>query len=180
MEKAVNKDFKSTIRAILSYCLRVFVFLVLRRLFTSDIYAYYIYAPFICLLTKNMDPDYGFGVAGLYAILGIFIECYINAKITGVFKKLDGLNFFVALFIVFLVDILFNYFVMVQVQFMPFKIGFVKDSMMFFAPWAFLMYRVLGFLTKIFPVPFEKIGYIFSIEFVKDVIKKIWMNYGNN
>lgn len=62
---------------------------------------------------------------------------------------------------------------MVKFQFIPFKIGFVKDSMMFFAPWAFLMYRVLGFLTKIFPVPFEKIGYIFSIEFVKDVIKRV-------
>lgn len=173
MEIINNENTKKLSKAIVQYCLRVFVFLVLRRLFISGIFLKHVHAPIISFLVKDTDPDYCLGIAGLLLIIGIYIECYISAKITGIFKKLDGLNFFLALFIVFLVDVLFNYLFMVQVQFMPFKIGFVKDSMMFFAPWAFLMYRVLGFLTKIFPVPFEKIGYIFSIEFVKDVIKRV-------
>ncbi len=173
MEKAVNKEFKSTIRTILSYCLRVFVFLVLRRLFISGIFLEHVHAPIISFLIKNMNPEDGLYMWFLLFILGIYIECYISAKVTGIFKKLDGLNFFLALFIVFLIDILFNYFVMVQVQFIPFKIGFRKDTIIFYAPFMFLIYRFFGFLTKIFPVPFEKIGYIFSIEFVKDVIKRV-------
>lgn len=146
---------------------------MLRRLFISSIFLEHVHAPIISFLVKDTDPDYCLGIAGLLLIIGIYIECYISAKITGIFKKLDGLNFFVALFIVFLVDILFNYFVMVQVQFIPFKIGFRKDTIIFYALFMFLIYRFFGFLTKIFPVPFEKIGYIFSIEFVKDVIKRV-------
>lgn len=160
-------------KAIVQYCLRVFVFLVLRRLFISGIFLEHVHAPIISFLVKDTDPDYCLGIAGLLLIIGIYIECYISAKVTGIFKKLDGLNFFLALFIVFLVDILFNYFVMVKFQFMPFKIGFRKDTIIFYAPFMFLIYRFFGFLTKIFPVPFEKIGYIFSIEFVKDVIKRV-------
>lgn len=146
---------------------------MLRRLFISGIFLEHVHAPIVYPLVKNMEYEDCFIIGGLLIIIGTYIECYISAKVTGIFKKLDGLNFFVALFIVFLIDILFNYLFMVQVQFMPFKIGFVKDSMMFFAPWAFLIYRFFGFLTKIFPVPFEKIGYIFSIEFVKDVVKRV-------
>ena len=180
MEKAVNKEFKSAIRTILSYCLRVFVFLVLRRLFISGIFLEHVHAPVVYPLVKNIEYEDCFIIGGLLIIIGIYIECYISAKVTGIFKKLDGLNFFLALFIVFLIDILFNYFVMVQVQFIPFKIGFRKDTIIFYAPFMFLIYRFFGFLTKIFPVPFEKIGYIFSIEFVKDVIMKIWINYGKS
>ena len=153
---------------------------MLRRLFISSIFLEHVHAPIISFLVKDTDPDYCLGIAGLLLIIGIYIECYISAKVTGIFKKLDGLNFFLALFIVFLIDILFNYFVMVKFQFMPFKIGFRKDTIIFYAPFMFLIYRFFGFLTKIFPVPFEKIGYIFSIEFVKDVAKKIWMNYGKS
>lgn len=173
MEIINNENTKKLSKAIAQYCLRIFVFLVLRRLFISDIFLEHVHSPIISFLTKNMNSEDGLYIWFLLFILGIYIECYISAKITGIFKKLDGLNFFLALFILFLVDVLFNYLFMVQVQFMPFKIGFVKDSMMFFAPWAFLIYRFFGFLTKIFPVPFEKIGYIFSIEFVKDVIKRV-------
>ena len=173
MEIINNENTKKLSKAIAQYCLRIFVFLVLRRLFISDIFLEHVHSPIISFLTKNMNSEDGLYIWFLLFILGIYIECYISAKITGIFKKLDGLNFFLALFILFLVDVLFNYLFMVQVHFMPFKIGFVKDSMMFFAPWAFLIYRFFGFLTKIFPVPFEKIGYIFSIEFVKDVIKRV-------
>lgn len=173
MEIINNENTKKLSETILSYCLRVFVFLMLRRLFTSDIFLEHVHSPIISFLVKDTDPDYCLGIAGLLLIMGIYIECYISAKVTGIFKKLDGLNFFVALFIVFLVDILFNYFVMVKFQFMPFKIGFRKDTIIFYAPFMFLIYRFFGFLTKIFPVPFEKIGYIFSIEFVKDVIKRV-------
>ena len=173
MEIINNENTKKLPEAIAQYCLRVFVFLVLRRLFISDIFLEHVHAPIISFLIKNMNPDDGLYMWFLLFILGIYIECYISAKVTGIFKKLDGMNFFVALFIVFLIDILFNYFVMVQVQFMPFKIGFRKDTIIFYAPFMFLIYRFFGFLTKIFPVPFEKIGYIFSIEFVKDVAKRV-------
>lgn len=173
MEIINNENTKKLSKAIAQYCLRVFVFLVLRRLFISGIFLEHVHAPIISFLVKDTDPDYCLGIAGLLLIIGIYIECYISAKITGIFKKLDGLNFFLALFIVFLIDILFNYFVMVKFQFMPFKIGFRKDTIIFYAPFMFLIYRFFGFLTKIFPVPFEKIGYIFSIEFVKDVIKRV-------
>ena len=173
MEIINNENTKKLSKAIAQYCLRVFVFLVLRRLFISGIFLEHVHAPIISFLVKDTDPHYCLGIAGLLLIIGIYIECYISAKITGIFKKLDGLNFFLALFIVFLIDILFNYFVMVKFQFMPFKIGFRKDTIIFYAPFMFLIYRFFGFLTKIFPVPFEKIGYIFSIEFVKDVIKRV-------
>lgn len=173
MEIINNENTKKLSKAIAQYCLRIFVFLVLRRLFISDIFLEHVHSPIISFLTKNMNSEDGLYIWFLLFILGIYIECYISAKITGIFKKLDGLNFFLALFIVFLIDILFNYFVMVQVQFIPFKIGFRKDTIIFYAPFMFLIYRFFGFLTKIFPVPFEKIGYIFSIEFVKDVIKRV-------
>lgn len=173
MEIINNENTKKLSKAIAQYCLRVFVFLVLRRLFISGIFLEHVHAPIISFLVKDTDPDYCLGIAGLLLIIGIYIECYISAKITGIFKKLDGLNFFLALFIVFLIDILFNYFVMVKFQFMPFKIGFRKDTIIFYAPFMFLIYRFFGFLTKIFPVPFEKIGYIFSTKFVKDVIKRV-------
>ena len=173
MEIINNENTKKLSKAIAQYCLRVFVFLVLRRLFISGIFLEHVHSPIISFLVKDTDPDYCLGIAGLLLIIGIYIECYISAKVTGIFKKLDGLNFFLALFIVFLIDILFNYFVMVKFQFMPFKIGFRKDTIIFYAPFMFLIYRFFGFLTKIFPVPFEKIGYIFSTKFVKDVIKRV-------
>ncbi len=173
MEIINNENTKKLSKAIAQYCLRIFIFLVLRRLFISGIFLEHVHAPIISFLVKDTDPDYCLGIAGLLLIIGIYIECYISAKVTGIFKKLDGLNFFLALFIVFLIDILFNYFVMVKFQFMPFKIGFRKDTIIFYAPFMFLIYRFFGFLTKIFPVPFEKIGYIFSTKFVKDVIKRV-------
>ena len=173
MEMINNENTKKLSKAIAQYCLRVFVFLVLRKLFLTDIFISSAYNYIVYPLVKDMEPVSDFFMAALLLTIVYFIVCYISAKITGIFKKLDGLNFFVALFIVFLVDILFNYFVMVKFQFMPFKIGFRKDTIIFYAPFMFLIYRFFGFLTKIFPVPFKKIGYIFSIEFVKDVIKRV-------
>ena len=180
MEMINNENTKKLSKAIAQYCLRVFVFLVLRKLFLTDIFISSAYNYIVYPLVKDMEPVSDFFMAALLLTIVYFIVCYISAKITGIFKKLDGLNFFVALFIVFLIDVLLNCLIIIKIQFIPFKIRLAESPMMFFAPWAFLVYRVLGFLTKIFPMPFEKIGYIFSIEFVRDVIKKIWMNYGKS
>ena len=39
----------------------------------------------------------------------------------------------------------------------------------------FIVYKILYYLTKFFPVPFKQIGYVFSIEFLKDLISEIHM-----
>ena len=41
--------------------------------------------------------------------------------------------------------------------------------------YAFIVYKILYYLTKFFPVPFKQIGYVFSIEFLKDLISEIHM-----
>jgi len=173
----LNKQIiKTHSRAILNYCLRVLIFLGLCNFefvpLTIINICDFIFSPIVDIITKTYQIDM-FAFMILDFILKKFAILYFLAKIAGIFKKLDKLNFFLSLGIIFIVGVILNYSEMVQIQLNPFKIGFEQKTIIHILPFVFLLYKLLESLTKIFPVPFKKIGYVCSIEFFRDLAKKI-------
>ena len=161
----LNKNFK----AILDYCFRILIFLLLNRTLILQ----YISAPFLWIvyfLTQDIDGDDGFIIA---IAIFMFIPFYVLPKICGLFKKLDNLNIFLAIIVILLVDIAYSYSQELTIQLIPLKFSLSKPDFTFWLIWFFFIYKFLNFLTRIFPVPFKKIGYIFSIELIKDIYKDV-------
>jgi len=167
MLKIKNIILNQNFNAVLNYCFRVLIFLLLTRHFIlntiGNAYVYLVY-----LLTKNIDGDDGFAIG---IIICLFFPFYILPKICGLFKKLDKLNIFSASMVILMIDILFSCSRALTIQLTPLKFSFDKIDINFFIIWFFFIYRFFNFLTKIFPVPFKQIGYIFSIELLKDIYK---------
>ena len=161
----INQNFK----AILEYCFRVLIFLLVSR----ECILKYIALPFswlVDILTQNIEGEDGFLTA---ITIFMFIPFYIIPKICGLFKKLDNLNIFFAIIVILSVDILYSLSRALTVQLMPLHFSLSKIHIEFFIIWFFFIYKFLNFLTKIFPVPFKKIGYIFSIELIKDIYRDV-------
>ena len=173
-EKINNQKIKTYSRAILNYCLRVLIFLGLCRemIITKSVY---ILSPIFDAIFKfSIEETFDIFIQiAVYSIFAFILSYYFLAKITGIFKKLDKLNFFLSLAIIFIISIILNYSEMVQIQLNPFKIGFEQKTIIHILPFVFLLYKLLESLTKTFPVPFKKIGYVCSIEFFRDLAKKI-------
>lgn len=55
MEIINNENTKKLSKTIAQYCLRVFVFLVLRRLFINGIFLEHVHAPIVYPLVKNRN-----------------------------------------------------------------------------------------------------------------------------
>ncbi len=163
----LNQNFK----AILNYCFRVLIFLLFCRHtiydFVSNIF-YPMLANFVDSL--NLDP---FVDVGIFAIFSVLVHDYLYAKICGLFKKLDNLNIFLSMIIVVLTDIIRGYSWGVTIQLTPLKLSYGGPNFIFILIFSFILYKFLNFLTKIFPVPFKQIGYIFSIELWKDIYRDV-------
>lgn len=97
---------------------------------------------------------------------------YVYAKLFGLFKYVDEFKIcfilkccaiaFLAVIIAFVSGI-FNYLCLFKEN--GFYGIFFVGLPLLFMPFSFLMYKFFQFLTKKYPVPFEKIGYYSSIEF---------------
>ena len=111
----------------------------------------------------------------IFVYLSAILTFYVLAKIFGIFKKLDKLNFFVSFFIIVLISLLLIK--AGEIDFLVSNIvyenGLKYANTMYMLIPAFLLYKFFNFLTKKFPTPFKQIGYFFSIEFYKDLYKKL-------
>ncbi len=164
---SLNQNFK----AILNYCFRVLIFLFLcRHLIYESVgnIFYPILEKFVNSL--NLDP---FVDVGIFAILSVLIHDYLYAKICGLFKKLDNLNIFISIIIITLIDIVRGYSWGLTIQLTPLKLSYNDPEFIFTLIFAFILYKIFNFITKIFPVPFQKIGYIFSIDLIKDIYRDV-------
>lgn len=172
IEKLKKFILNQNSKAILNYCFRVFVFLLLCREIIYD-YISRILLPILSNLLNNKYFDDPFVAVGVFAIINVLFHDYLFAKICGLFKNLDRLNIFISLIIIILIDIIRGYSFGLTIQLNPFKILYDKPNFIFTLIFLFFLYKFLNFLTKIFPTPFKQIGYIFSIELLKDIYKDV-------
>ena len=101
---------------------------------------------------------------------------YLLAKMFGMFNYIDNLkvNLFKKLSLLILISIL-----SFLILFIRYRISEDVDfalkiaSLIFTLIPVFLLYKYFQFLTKKYPIPFEKIGYYCSIEFYKGLFKRI-------
>ena len=99
---------------------------------------------------------------------------YFIIKLCGLFKKINHLNIFTALIIVIVIDILFCYSKTITIQLFPLKIVFSNHLEIFLMVLpCFIIFKFFNGLANSFPTPFKQIGYFFSIEFYKDLYKKL-------
>ena len=111
--------------------------------------------------------------ANVFAIFAVISVMYIPAKIFGIFKIMEKYGFKVELAILIVLSILIylviNHTGISQNSLNDFGgIHLVRDFI-----FAWLLRKFFNFLTKKFPTPFKQIGYIFSIEFYRDLYKKL-------
>ena len=130
-------------------------------------------------LTKNIVlSSFAEGFGFIFAFLSLLFVCvisstYILAKFCGLFKYFSQFKFWKSFSILLITSIILNYFYMLNLH--TFKLNYnVKDREDIYTiiP-AYLVFLFFNFLTKKFPTPFKQIGYFFSIEFYKDLFKRI-------
>ncbi len=101
---------------------------------------------------------------------------YLLAKMFGMFNYIDNLkvNLFKKLFLLMLISILSFLILFIRYRITE-DIDFALKiaSLIFALIPAFLFYKYFKYLTKKYPMPFEKIGYYCSIEFYKGLFEKI-------
>ncbi len=168
----------NTYKEIFLYLTRVLVYLMLYMIFVIAIMNAPLYFPMVDkifdYITKDMNP---FEAAGIYVFLAFPLCSYLSAKFCGLFKKINHLNIFFAILIIVFVDIFLNISINTRVQLYP-RIktdyyGININDIWFLTTFNFIVFKFFNFLTKKFPIPFERIGYYTSIEFMKDVIGKL-------
>lgn len=164
IKEILNPD---TNKQIFLYLLRVFIFLILNRTSAYNI-SFCVASSMFSIIFKNNS----FLSLGLCAIFSFVLYMYLTQKLCGLFKKLDKLNFFISLAIIFLIEIARCYSMAVAVQFKPVKLTFEEPIFLFVLPFLYLIYKFFNFLSKKFPIPFQKIGYYTSIEFWKKFVLK--------
>ena len=133
-------------KAIKNYCLRVLLFLFLLRdsiLANFVIILMPIFSAFFSIF--NIDPFLDMGLFALSADI-FFLYCF--AIITGIFKKLEKLNFVSAFISICIVNVLLNYSSMFQIQLFPLKIAFVKQEMTHTLLILYLLHATICFLRK--------------------------------
>lgn len=167
----INKNkLKKNVKAILNYCLCVMLFLLLNNFY----FLLLVFAVINNYVSHHFCPDiYSSNIFNIYCkiILGIISYAYIffTATLCGIFKKLDKINFFIALVIILFINVLFYY-----NEDSDINITVLLDILYFWKlTICFLLYKFFDYLTRKFPFPFERIGYYTSIEFFKSLFKKI-------
>lgn len=173
-------------KQIIEYILRVIAFIILTGALHTKISTPLMYALESCfgffyekkpIFNFNIDLELLFGI--IVGLFSLFMACisvtYIFAKICGLFKKLDSLKKWQGFLILFLISFLcyeiadsFDKHRLVHSDIIG-GIGFAGFTLI---P-SYLFYLYLNHLTKKYPKPFEKIGYYTSIQFWKDIFKKL-------
>ncbi len=169
---------------ILKYILRVLIFIVLTgfllkktcdlvtRLFGELIVFLYGLVPIFQNL-HSFEMDISLLGYIMLILIAVIITPYFFIKICGLFKELEGLKKWQIFPILLLLSLILYGISMYCLKY-PKLIDFSGN--MFFAGLdlipAYLMYLFLNRLTRKHPVPFKAIGYLCSIEFVKDLIIK--------
>ncbi len=171
-ENIINSVYPQT---ILDYCFRILLFLILCRNFPRSFIEAKIYDSqlFNCIFS-NIKINDGLIYFLLYAYFILLFYPYLAVKLCGLFKKINHLNFFSALFIVILTDILYCYSKTITIQLFPFKVVFSNQLEIFLVVLpCFIIFKFFNGLAETIPTPFKQIGYFFSIEFYKDLYKKL-------
>ena len=111
----------------------------------------------------------------LFVLFNLIFSSYFYAKICGLYKKLKKYNFWIKSLIFLFISCLaylINTYNLKTLK--PYETDFKIELWIYIASIfsAFLLNIFFNFLTKKFPKPFEKIGYVCSIEFFKDIIGK--------
>ena len=130
-------------------------------------------------LTRNiLLSSFIEGLGYILAFLSLLFTCvisntYILAKFCGLFKYFSRFKFWKSFLTLLIISVTLNYFYMLNLH--TFQLNYnVKDTEPVYTivP-AYIVFLFFNFLTKKFPTPFKQIGYFFSIEFYKDLYKKI-------
>lgn len=127
---------------VTNYFIRTMAFLLLCRNFSLNIIESWLVSIFNFAL--------GFFEEGIFVVaaLAFWFSIYLLAEICGLFKKLDKLNFFIALLIILIVDFLFCYSKTLVFQFNPFKISNGGGGFFHFLPFCFVFHRFMNYLNK--------------------------------
>lgn len=156
---------KRKLKEIFEYLVSLLIFLLLNR-------SYMI--PLIMKVVNLISLPFPNNDDWILVTLFVFpVYIYLTAKLCGLFKKLDNLNFFVSLIIVCFVDIMLNASNSLIIQIFPLKFSFYRSAYLCLVLPCFVLYKFFQYLTKKFPTPFQKIGYYSSIEFWKGLYKKL-------
>lgn len=109
-------------------------------------------------------------------LVSSFIGIYFFAKIFGIFKKLNKINLIGSLLILYSISVVLIYVGKIKILTPSYMyiLGINYSYTMYLLIPAYFIYLFFNFLTKKFPTPFEQIGYFFSIEFYKDLYKKLF------
>ena len=180
-KRIYKKIYENTIngyypKIIIDYCFRIIVFLILcRNCIMNRILEILFFSFGINNILGSIKIDYD-PMSGLMFCIYIIILLYLYTvtKLCGLFKKINHLNFFISLIIVILIDLLLCYSKTITVQLFPFKITFSNHLEIFLIVLpCFIIFKFFNGLANTIPAPFKQIGYFFSIEFYKDLFKKI-------
>lgn len=180
----MKNEIKKFINTVLIYLILVkldilFAFTV----FTAGILSLFLSGILCHFILKGTDTADWLILAVIITTLFSPVTTYWFAKILKIFKKLSVLNlgFLVEFFIIILISVI-SYFLLII------GFGIPKDYLMTdiykentiltiiytssLIP-AFLLYKFFNFLTRKFPTPFKQIGYFFSIDFYRDLYRKL-------
>ncbi len=181
-------------KEITEYFLRVFCFAVVVKCAFDIvcIIGIIVFLPFSVLVLKVFDLLFIiFDKCGYYFLVESFeysydvyifsfFGLYFLSKILGIFKKINKLNFFLSLFIICLISYMLVLFGRINflVDKNTYELGLRYFYTMYLLIPCYLLYKVFNFLSSKFII-FEKIGYYTSIEFYKNLYKKI-SNHGKH
>ena len=174
-------------KIIVEGIVRSSIFLVTMR----ELYSFvidYITGPIIGFISTciSVIPDYDipfipqvfFDATTIPLILLYFSACfifntYVIAKFCGLFKYFSQFKFWKSFSILLIISIILNYFYMLNLHTFQLNHNIKDTEPVYTIIPAYLVYLFFNFLTKKFPTPFKQIGYFFSIEFYKDLFKKL-------
>ena len=113
----------------------------------------------------------------LYMLLGLIFNAYLIVKLCGIHKYFSKFNFWKSFIMLIIITIIAFYFCCFD--FSTLKLDFEDEDLTAMCAAcgiipSYLVYLFFNFLTKKFPMPFEKIGYFFSLEFYKNLGLKLW------
>ena len=173
-------------KGIIEYILRVIIFLILTAFLLGKIclgiiillehIATILYekVPFFNG-NDNMEILLSFIIGFICILISCTFATYYFAKITGIFKILDYLKKWLSFSILFLISAVIVGYIDIINKLRIINIDIICSFFVlgiFLIP-SYLCYLYFKHLTKKHPVPFEKIGYYFSIEFYKNIFNKL-------
>ena len=126
----------------------------------------------------NINQDI-INIISIPAVILIFfaffiLNTYIIAKFCGLFKYFSQFKFWISFLTLLIISYILYYFYILNLHAFRFNYAAVKNTEDVYTiiP-SYFVYLFFNFLTKKFPTPFKQIGYFFSLEFYKDLFKKI-------